>query len=388
MSRRVTVVLSVLLALLIGAFLVAWVVAIERVERLGTPNRTAIRYLDRVLQADAAIRRLPPAIRWVWSWRGTATEADARAWAVAAYDEVLAHGAQGMWDAPLKEVRAHRDAVAAGERVAERGRGLFGRVFQYTVVYALAVLAGLIVFLVWVLRSRRWPRLANGWTTAPWSVAEGYAVAVRTLAIAVGVCILLYLLPFPMIVDWWLLLALVPLILLMRRHLLQPPALDFRGTLGLRVRRERRLRLAGVVLALLAFDKLGGTLLPWIAGVGGFSAHWTEGVQEALLWESPGRAAWHSVNAVVWAPLCEEIGWRGLVYLTLRARLRPLPAALLSGALFSAVHLYTWPGFLAIWWCGFLWAVAYEKTRCLWAPILCHALHNLLWTSHYFLLFR
>lgn len=390
MSLRVTVVLSVLLALLIGAFLAAWVVAIERVAMLETPNRSAIRYLDRVLQADAAVRRLPASMRWVWFWTGTGTgtEADAREWAVDAYDEVLAHAAQETGDVPLEKVRARREAVAGGERVREPGRGLYGRVFLYTLAYALPVLAGLGVLLAWVLRSRRWPVLADGLVAPPWSVGEGYAVAVRALAIATGVLLALWLLPFPMIVDWATLLASVGLILLIQMRLLRPRGLRLADAFGLRVGRERWRAVAGVALALFAVEQGGGAILVWIAELGGLSSHWTEGLDETLLWAVPGRAAWYAVDAVAWAPLFEEIGFRGLVYVTLRFRLRPWPAALLGGLAFSAVHLYTWPGFFAIWWSGFVWAVAYEKTRSLWPCILCHALHNLLWTSSYALVYR
>jgi membrane protease YdiL (CAAX protease family) len=57
------------------------------------------------------------------------------------------------------------------------------------------------------------------------------------------------------------------------------------------------------------------------------------------------KALWANVFVVLW----EESCYRGLLYLGLRGSLKPAPAALLAGAVFTVMHvqaqpLYAWPG--------------------------------------------
>ena len=47
------------------------------------------------------------------------------------------------------------------------------------------------------------------------------------------------------------------------------------------------------------------------------------------------RGAAGTIDGVVWAPIFEELAFRGLLYPTLRLRLPPWLAALLSAALFG-----------------------------------------------------
>ena len=83
--------------------------------------------------------------------------------------------------------------------------------------------------------------------------------------------------------------------------------------------------------------------------------------------------------AVVQAPVCEEIVYRGVLYPALRQGLRRWPAILVSGVLFWGVHWIYWgrvtpPNHLAA---GILFAWVYDRTRSLLAPTLLHALGNL-----------
>jgi len=82
------------------------------------------------------------------------------------------------------------------------------------------------------------------------------------------------------------------------------------------------------------------------------------------------------VEACIWAPLFEELGFRAALFGGLRRRLPFLPAALLSSALFGLAHAYDPVGMLTIAWVGVSLAWVYERTRSLWAPILVHALYN------------
>ena len=55
---------------------------------------------------------------------------------------------------------------------------------------------------------------------------------------------------------------------------------------------------------------------------------------------SPERLAWLMFAAVLVAPIVEEVVFRGLVYRYLRQRTNVAAAAIVSGALFAAVHVY------------------------------------------------
>ncbi|WP_018954178.1 CPBP family intramembrane glutamic endopeptidase [Thioalkalivibrio sulfidiphilus] len=87
------------------------------------------------------------------------------------------------------------------------------------------------------------------------------------------------------------------------------------------------------------------------------------------------------VSLVVLAPLIEEILFRGYLLHRLAQKWGLWVGVVVSSALFGAVH----PDTLAAAVTGFGLALLYLKTRTLWAPILAHALYNLLvwfWELH------
>jgi membrane protease YdiL (CAAX protease family) len=86
-------------------------------------------------------------------------------------------------------------------------------------------------------------------------------------------------------------------------------------------------------------------------------------------------------DAVVWAPVVEEITFRGLLFATLRTRMGLLPAAALSAAVFALPHDYGVGGSLSVFWSGLIWAVAYERTKSLLPGILAHAANNAISTA-------
>lgn len=93
---------------------------------------------------------------------------------------------------------------------------------------------------------------------------------------------------------------------------------------------------------------------------------------------SGGPALWLSlVLAVIVAPLVEEVIFRGALYTALRARLNVWGSALLSGAVFSAIHPTMPAGFLPILTLGFVLAILREKTGSLYPSMVCHAANNL-----------
>lgn len=83
------------------------------------------------------------------------------------------------------------------------------------------------------------------------------------------------------------------------------------------------------------------------------------------------------VGGTLAIPLIEESLFRALIYRALRQRNGVAAAAVLSSALYAALHFsLTTAVFLFI--LGIFCALAYERTGSLLAPITIHSLHNLL----------
>jgi len=81
-------------------------------------------------------------------------------------------------------------------------------------------------------------------------------------------------------------------------------------------------------------------------------------------------------GTVVAAPLAEELMFRGLLYLPLRARLGRLPAALVVSVAFAAMHPLWGLGQIFVLAMILTWAM--EATRTMAAPIVFHAAYNAL----------
>jgi len=75
------------------------------------------------------------------------------------------------------------------------------------------------------------------------------------------------------------------------------------------------------------------------------------------------------------APLGEELFFRGYALPALARSWGPLVACLVSGAMFSALHVNR-IGFLGLWEIGILLAVLRLWSGSLWPAILCHATNN------------
>lgn len=78
---------------------------------------------------------------------------------------------------------------------------------------------------------------------------------------------------------------------------------------------------------------------------------------------------------VLGIPLIEEVLWRGLLLTVLLRHLKPAVAIVISALLFALMHD---GGQLPVLVQGILLACLYQRTRTLTAPLLFHALHNLL----------
>jgi len=83
------------------------------------------------------------------------------------------------------------------------------------------------------------------------------------------------------------------------------------------------------------------------------------------------------VGASILAPLLEEIIFRAILFARLRQQFTFLPAAAISAVSHAIMHgdVATMPGLTVVF---IIFAYLYERTGCLWLPIIAHGVHNLL----------
>jgi CAAX protease family protein len=148
-------------------------------------------------------------------------------------------------------------------------------------------------------------------------------------------------------------------------------------TFGLRVRRSAWPTLLRATLGLVGVSTLADVLVDLAGARLGVETHWTDGFQERLVWGAPAEVVADAIDSCAFAPILEEPLFRGVLYATLRLRLGPAPATLVSAALFALAHGYGVVGFVSVFASGVLWALAYERTRSLLPGMLAHAVSNI-----------
>lgn len=99
------------------------------------------------------------------------------------------------------------------------------------------------------------------------------------------------------------------------------------------------------------------------------------------LFDQPDGATWLAVllgmiAACVWAPIVEETLFRGCLYSRLRTWMPMVLAALVSAAVFGAIHPYSPSGLFAVGLGGVAFAIMREWRGSLIAPMVAHFLHN------------
>ncbi|MEJ6580448.1 MAG: CPBP family intramembrane metalloprotease [Akkermansiaceae bacterium] len=95
------------------------------------------------------------------------------------------------------------------------------------------------------------------------------------------------------------------------------------------------------------------------------------------------------LSAVVVAPIFEELLFRGVLFMGLMKRIRPVPAALVSSTLFALMHTQYDPwgllsvGVMGLVCCWLVWRTGSIK----WGVAL-HAIYNLVITVDVYLLYQ
>ena len=78
----------------------------------------------------------------------------------------------------------------------------------------------------------------------------------------------------------------------------------------------------------------------------------------------------------VLVPISEELYFRGLLYRWFRLRFRLWPAVLLSSLLFGLAHYDSLAVVISSFVLGVVNALAMERTKSIWVPIVMHAVTN------------
>lgn len=249
-----------------------------------------------------------------------------------------------------------------------------------TIAWALlaSIALGLGALLVWLLRDR--PALPCSTASIPpeWNFEDGLAVLLRALALGAIAFLGVRLATQGFAQDWlfvgtWLSTPL-PLLYLYHKGLIAPRALSLVRVLGIDAFPGGVGRWVLVVFGLFTADQLGQSLILELCGRVGLGQPWIESAQDLLLRISPLAFAATCAVAVLWNPFVDELARRGLLFLTLRARMPLLSAALWSSALVAAFQNLSLPAFLMTIWSGFLCALAFERTRSILPAVIAQTL--------------
>jgi membrane protease YdiL (CAAX protease family) len=128
--------------------------------------------------------------------------------------------------------------------------------------------------------------------------------------------------------------------------------------------------------AVIGLDGVVLTLLSYVLPESAQANVWWESLDEKLMFGSASSAILTSLDAVVGAPVVEEIIFRGLLFGTLVGRWGFWPAALGSSLVFASLHGYELEGSISVLTTGTFLCWLYARTGRLWAPMLAHGLLN------------
>jgi membrane protease YdiL (CAAX protease family) len=168
----------------------------------------------------------------------------------------------------------------------------------------------------------------------------------------------------------------LPVLVLVWRMLLVPAGMGFVAAFGLRPRPDGWQPLAHAVALLVAAVTVTDVGIGLMSDRLGLASHWAEWFDADLAWGSPATIAVTVLGAVVFAPIFEELVFRGLLYGSLRARFSWPIAGVASALVFGLAHGYGTAGFFSVFLSGILWAWLYERTGSLLPCVAAHVVNN------------
>lgn len=272
-------------------------------------------------------------------------------------------------------------ATARREPAPEPGTAVL-RALQWARALAGLVAVGVLILLGWLARNRPDVVAASVAIPSPWTPQTGFGVLVRAAFLAVLVLAGFEGLsaathtesPFAL----QALFASLPLLYLTHKHLARPHRLALLDLVGFPATGSTVLL---STLALFALVQIGGSALATMSTGLGAAEPWTFQVDEFLLWSSDTAFLFGALDGFVFGAFAAELAFRGILFPSLRHVHGPIHAAVLTGMLYSAVHLASLPTMLALAWAGFVFAASVQRTRSLVPAILCAALAGLLETG-------
>lgn len=294
----------------------------------------------------------------------------------------------------LAERVENRELLRATQAAADlRQDELLARARGFLLVELLIVGAG-ITILILVFKSGR--RDASvfwiGEAAIPprWSARAGILVMLRGGAAGVLVIIGFILLGMEEGPSRLVMVPLInfPLLWLAHHHLFRPNGFGFADSLGLRPIPGRW----GPMVLAVAVLAGAGLVVDWvialIAEPLGLSLHWTEWFDPELVWGGGVEMGLTLLEYLLFAPIFEELVFRGILFGTLRRRFSFFPAAVISASVFALAHGYGLLGLISVCASGVIWAWGYERTRSLLPGVLAHFLNNMLVCSGLLLMLR
>jgi membrane protease YdiL (CAAX protease family) len=284
---------------------------------------------------------------------------------------------------PAEDVAAER-ALTAGE-ISPASLALS---VAFVTGELVLLIAGVLLLAIWLARRRPSLMLAERPVAGTFGLGRGYTVLAWCMVITIVFMIALGALSVDdgslvtSVVDVLFsagtLVVGVPLVLLAWWTLLQPQGIALPALFATRATGSGLAYLGLIVIAVAAIERLFGIGVELGADTAGYAMPWYFIVNETLMFGRPTLAALSVLDAVVGAAVVEELLFRGVLYTGLRRHLRALPAALISGVVFGAIHGYDPVGFVAVSFSGVLYALVYERTNSLVPCMLVHGLSNLM----------
>jgi membrane protease YdiL (CAAX protease family) len=273
-------------------------------------------------------------------------------------------------------------AEAARAALAARAQRLLWRLRGLATLEVGLLAVGLVAVRRWRRRSIEERAVAAAPLPPPWSLGVGLVMLVRGAALAAIALATLQ------VVNHWVLdgpvlsealdqpLMYVPLLGLAWWTLLAPAGLAFVAAFGLRPRPGGLRAAVAMTGMLIAAGVVTDLVLGMVADPLGWTSHWTEGFDADLAWGGPAVVVVSLLGSLAFAPVFEELIFRGLLYGTLRVRLAWPLAALGSAVVFALAHGYGAAGFVSVFVSGLLWAWSYERTGSLLPAMAAHAANN------------
>jgi uncharacterized protein len=254
-----------------------------------------------------------------------------------------------------------------------------------TKFYQLAVLCGtetgLLVLGLWLFVRLRLRRVAPEEPLVPWSAWEGWGMFLGTIAIGELLwAITSHLLPFSILdVSYNLITCGGILLFLWLRY--GSGSTPFWNVFALNQPASRWPFLIATSLTIFALDSAGMMALNPLLDLAGIENHWTDYHKEADLYAQGPMRVGVLMNSIVWAPIFEELLFRGVLYSALRQKFSVAGSTIFSALIFTAGHYYSPHGLIEMLLFGIWTALAFELTRSLLPCIIAHILTNLFATG-------